>query len=157
MRNKTYYNDDEEEEEEDTEEEEEEDEESMDPWLSSLETMTITELKEKNKQILESYGINPVDPILSKLSFYHYVDEIDQVKIGSYVRYIPIQNPVLKTGGIVCDIKINNTGTTLLCKCNHPSRNRVFQIRFSDHIVFQKCSQNEKNILSLNEFVYKMG
>jgi hypothetical protein len=49
---------------------------------------------------------------LKKLSGYRYVDEINDLKHGSFIRLIPITDPnylPLHHCGMICDIKITDT------------------------------------------------
>ena len=65
----------------------------------------------------------------SKLKDYRYIDELNDLKYGQYVRWINIKDPDnlrLTNGGIFLDLKILDTGVHLLCKNR---MNRMFQIK----------------------------
>ena len=86
-----------------------------------------------------------------KLKIYRYVDDLKDVRFGSYIRWISLKNPAeikLTNGGIICDIKAykkdNDEDIHIKCKNN---MNRVFQIKMSEIILFQKLSEQEQVIL----------
>ena len=83
----------------------------------------------------------------SKLKDYRYVDELNDLKYGQYIRWINIKNPEnlkLTNGGIFLEIKLLDTGTHMMIKNN---MNRIFQIKMDECIVFQKLSDQERIIL----------
>ena len=82
-----------------------------------------------------------------KLKDYRYVDELNDLKYGQYIRWINIKNPEnlkLTNGGIFLEIKLLDTGTHMMIKNN---MNRIFQIKMDECIVFQKLSDQERIIL----------
>ena len=83
----------------------------------------------------------------TKLKDYRYVDELNDLKYGQYLRWINIKNPErlkLTNGGIFLEIKLLDTGTHMMIKNN---MYRIFQIKMDECIVFQKLSDQEKIIL----------
>ena len=104
--------------------------------------------KDKN-DILQQLQFNS-DKLKSyhtKLKHYRYVDELNDLKYGQYIRWINIKNPeklTLTNGGIFLEIKLLDTGTHIMIKNN---MNRIFQIKMDECIVFQKLSDQEKIIL----------
>jgi hypothetical protein len=91
--------------------------------------------------------------ILEKLKFYKLIDELPELKYGSYIRWINIKNNYnvkLTNGGILCDIKIKNSGIILTCKNNI---NKIFELNMSNNIIFQKLTNQELILLSAIEFV----
>ena len=53
----------------------------------------------------------------------------------------------LTNGGLLMNVKIENTGVQLLCKNN---AGRFFNVRFDDCIVFQKLTMEEQIVLMAN-------
>lgn len=83
----------------------------------------------------------------NKLKDYRYVDELNDLKYGQYVRWINIKNPEnlkLTNGGIFLEIKLLDTGTHMMVKNN---MNRIFQINMDQCVIFQKLSDQERIIL----------
>jgi hypothetical protein len=73
----------------------------------NLFNFTSDKMKEMNLKIIKELQL-PRDEslsILKKLKQYKYVDEMSDLKYGTYVRWIPIENPkqiVLTKGAIYC-------------------------------------------------------
>tara|TARA_Y100000992_G_scaffold302593_1_gene277572 strand:- start:1855 stop:2280 length:426 start_codon:yes stop_codon:yes gene_type:complete len=89
-----------------------------------------------------------------KLRHYRYIDELNDLKYGQYIRWINLNNESLKltSGGIFLDLKLLNNGTHVVCKNN---MNKVFQIKFDECIFFQKISNQEEIILKVLNYVNK--
>lgn len=82
-----------------------------------------------------------------QLKPYRLVNDVDDLRYGSYVRWISLKNPAeikLTNGGIVCDMKVIQEDLHIKCK---NSLNRIFQIKISEVILFQKLSEQEQIIL----------
>ena len=92
----------------------------------------------------------------TKLKDYRYVDNLDDINYGCYIRWIKIKDPgniKITNGGIICDMKIRDNGKThIICKNN---MNRFFQIKFDEVIIFQKMSQQENVILTVVDYLDK--
>jgi len=90
-------------------------------------------------------------PFLDKLTNYKYIKKCDDLKLGRYIRWIPLIDPDifnLTVGGFICGIHCNETNTKILCK-NY--KNDLFNCIFDSSLVFQKLSKQEtmiKDILS---------
>jgi hypothetical protein len=94
---------------------------------------------------------------LEKLNGYVYVEEINNLKNGSYIRYIPVTNPKylpLKQGGVLCDLKIIDEGVSLICK-GFGYSGKHFQIKFDEHLIFQKLTKQELVMLEAMEYLSK--
>ena len=100
--------------------------------------------------------------MLLKLSDYRYVEELQDIHHGAFVRYIPLTNNsskskqeneiILKPGGFICDIKILGSGVQLLCR-NH--FRKMFQLRLDEVLLFQKLTKQEEIILSVFDYLNK--
>jgi hypothetical protein len=85
----------------------------------------------------------------SKLKNYRYIEELNHLKYGQYLRWINIKNPdniYLTNGGIFLDLKLLDTGTHVVCKNNI---GKIFQFKLDECIVFQKLSDQEQIILKV--------
>lgn len=92
---------------------------------------------------------------MRKLKEYRYIDEMNELKYGAYIRWIPINNPSqlpLVKGGVLCDIKINDNGVSIVCKGFH---NRHFQFKMDESLIFQKLTDQEKVLLSALDHLSK--
>ena len=69
----------------------------------------------------------------TKLKEYIYIDDLSNIKIGSYIRWINLQNPnsiKLTNGGLICDIKYLDNGCHVVCKNN---LNKMMQINMESN------------------------
>ena len=86
------------------------------------------------------------------LKHYRYVDQINQIKPGNYIRWFNIKNPeniYLTPGAYFMSFKILDEGCQLFCK-----RGKYFvQIKMDECIIFQKLSDQEQIILSAVDYL----
>lgn len=89
-----------------------------------------------------------------KLKRYRYIDELPELKQGTYIRWIPLGDPKnvrLTNGGIVCSVYLGD-GVNVVCK-NH--MNRMFQLKLGECMVFQKITDQEEVLLTALDFLEK--
>jgi len=118
----------------------------------SLLNFTTKKIKEMNLKILKELHLSKTDTLelLAKLKEYKYVDEMNDLKYGAYIRWIFIDNPdkiSLTKGGIFCEMKITDKGVFCVCK-NHGFNTRHFQISMDKTLIFQKLTTQEQVLLS---------
>ena len=83
-----------------------------------------------------------------KLKHYRFVQTLDDMRFGGYVRWINLSNPehlTLTNGGIVCDMKAGKGGDAHVVVKNN--LHRLFQISLSKVLMFQKLTDQERIIL----------
>jgi hypothetical protein len=83
-----------------------------------------------------------------KLKGYKYVDELNDLKYGGFIRWIPITDPnnlPLNQCGIICDIIISDDGIYIVCK---NFMHRHYRFKMEECLIFQKLSAQELIILS---------
>ena len=117
---------------------------------------TFQEIDKNKENILNELELskNDMKILLKKLKDYKYIDEFPDLQIGRYIRWINLnnhENIKLTTGGILCDIKMNDS-ITLVFKNN---MNRFFQINMDEALVFQRLSEQERIILYAISYVNK--
>ena len=116
--------------------------------LMELSYAKIKTIKNDILQSLQLKGAELKD-FHKKLKSYRYVDEINEFKIGNYIRTIDLREPdniKLSKGGIIVDIEAVNSN--LLIKTKN-FQNRIFTLRFEEHLFFQKFNQQEEILLSV--------
>ena len=131
---------------------------SVDDLMFALENEEHTNLIDMTPEKLEDIKLNAIvdlqlneeesEKIRNKLEGYMYVDEIPDVKYGSYIRWIPLKNPdnlKLTNGGLVTGIDVCVTGTVLTCK-NH--LNRFFRVKMDEAMIFKRLTNQERVILA---------
>jgi hypothetical protein len=104
--------------------------------------------KDKN-QMLQQLNLkrDALTQLHKQLKSYRLVNDMNDLRFGSYVRWISLKNPAeikLTNGGIVCDMKVIQEDLHIKCK---NKMNRIFQIKISEVILFQKLSEQEQIIL----------
>ena len=112
--------------------------------------MTSEKLNNMKREILTEIQLSPqeVAEYMQKLKEYKYIDEMNHIRHGSFIRWIPISDPEnihLTSGGIICDIKIADSGVHLVCK-NFAKKH--YQIKMDECLVFQKLSGQEQVLLA---------
>jgi len=123
----------------------------------SLFNFTTDKLREMNRRILKELNLpqEKYFDFVKKLENYKYVDEINELKDGSYIRWIKITDPKkidLANGAIVCETKITDNGIMIICK---GFRHTHFQIKMDDCLVFHKLKQDEKVLLNALDYLSK--
>ena len=101
--------------------------------ITEMNLKIINELQLERKFALE---------IMKKIKEYKYVDELDDLKYGTYIRWIPIRDPnniYLTQGALFCETKIKDDGVYLICK-NYGYSSKYFQIKLDENLVFQKLT-----------------
>lgn len=116
----------------------------------NLLNFTTKKLREMTLNILKELHLSRKDTLdmMGKLKNYKYVDEMNDLKYGTYIRWVPISNPDdidLKKGAIFCEMKITDEGVFLVCK---GFGNRFFQIKMDENLVFQRLTDQEQVLLS---------
>lgn len=112
--------------------------------------LTTTKIMELNLNILKELHLdrNTTLDYLKKLKGYRYIDEINDLRYGGYIRWIPISDPSylpLNKCGIICDIQITDVGVNIICK---NFMHRHFKFKMDESLIFQKLSSQELIILS---------
>ena len=133
--------------------------------LLSISKLTYDKINTIKYNVLTRVGLedDELESMLLKLSDYRYVEELQDIHHGAFIRYVPlISNAVkssenadeiiLKPGGFICDVKILGPGVQLLCR-NH--FRRMFQLRLDEVLLFQKLTKQEEIILSVFDYLHK--
>tara|TARA_B100001093_G_C26172421_1_gene736280 strand:+ start:13 stop:435 length:423 start_codon:yes stop_codon:yes gene_type:complete len=115
----------------------------------SLLHLTFDKISKKKNIILHELELpkKKLSELESKLEDYRYVDEIPELHIGNYIRWINLSNPenlVLTNGAILSEVKIEEN--IILVLKNVVSK-KFFQINMEENLLFQKLSDQEKVIL----------
>ena len=125
----------------------------------NLFNFTTKKILEMNLQVLKELELdrNETLVILKKLKEYKYVDEMNDLKYGTYLRWIPINNPEnihLTKGAIFCELKITDNGVFIVCK-NFGYNTKHFQIKMDECLIFQKLTSQEQVLLSALDHLSK--
>ena len=113
-------------------------------------TLTTTKIMEMNLNIIKELHLEKSVTIdyMKKLKDYRYIDEINELIHGSFIKWIPITDPTylpLNQCGIISAINITDNGVFIVCK-NFMHRHYTFKM--DETLIFQKLSNQEKILLS---------
>jgi hypothetical protein len=125
----------------------------------TLMNFTTDKIREMNLNILKELHLPKTETLelLKKLYNYKYVDEMNDLKYGSYIRWVPLEDPKniqLKQGSIFCEMKIKEDGVYCICK-NHGFKSRYFQLSFDKNLIFQRLTEQEMVLLSALDHLSK--
>jgi hypothetical protein len=120
---------------------------------------TTDKIREMTLNILKELHLPRKETIdlYNKLKDYKYVDEMNDLKYGTYVRWIPIEDPTniyLTKGALFCEMKITDDGVYCVCK-NFGFPARHFQISMDKNLIFQKLTEQELVLLSALDHLAK--
>ena len=128
----------------------------------SISKLTYDKINNMKYNMLQRLGMNDeeLESMLHKLADYRYVEELQDIQHGAFIRYVPLTSKngqkegeiVLKNGGFICEVKILGSGVHLLCR-NH--FRKIFQLKLDEVLIFQKLSNQEEIILSVFDYLAK--
>ena len=121
--------------------------------------LTTAKIKEMNLKVINELCLPKEEAlgIMRKLNDYKYVDEMDDLKYGTYIRWIKLNNPNdlnLTKGAIFSDIKITEQGVNLICK-NFGDSSKRFIIKMDECLIFRKLTNQELVLLSALDHLSK--
>ena len=125
----------------------------------TLLNFTSDKIKEMNLNIIKELQLPRKDTldIMNKLRDYKYVDEMNELKYGAYIRWIPIEDPNnvhLTKGALFCEMKITDNGLFCVCK-NYGYNLRHFRLSMDKNLIFQKLTEQELVLLSALDHLSK--
>jgi hypothetical protein len=125
----------------------------------TLMNFTTDKIKEMNLNVLKELHLPKKDTLelMGKLKEYKYVDEMNELKYGAYIRWIPIEDPTniyLTQGALFCEMKITDNGVFCVCK-NYGFKSRHFNISMDKNLIFQRLTDQELVLLSALDHLSK--
>jgi len=124
----------------------------LDEVIDEIQKYQITDtrtIRERKQKVLDTLLLEPEElkHYQTLLKEYRYVDEIDELRIGSYLRFFRLNTESLElgTGGFLADIKRSKQSMLLLLK----NRNRFFQLKMETCILFQKNTKQEDILIQI--------
>ena len=121
----------------------------------SIMNLTSAKISKQKNDMLQQLGLprDQLKLIHKKLKNYRYCSDLKDLQYGFYIRWVPlknINNLYLTNGAIFCNTKIVNNMIHVICKNN---RNRIFQFKFDESLIFQKISNQEAVILKVLDYI----
>ena len=158
---------------------------ALDKALENEENASImqtshSEIKKKKNDILQKLQLKGtvLKTMHATLIGYKYIDNIDELTVGRYVRWISLKRPdhiSLTNGAHVCNISIQNYAdddddddsddgdqdqeeckTCVRCKVVRNGKPLFFNLNFDENLVFQKITEQEWIILDALAALEKM-
>jgi len=132
--------------------------EEFDEVIEEIQKYQITDsktIKERKQKVLHTLieDRKELKEYHTLLLDYRYVDEVDELRLGSYLRFFRLDNEdpslTLRRGGFLADIKVQNQGIVLLLK----NRNRFFQLKMDECILFQKNTKQEEVLIQILDHI----
>ena len=125
----------------------------------NLMNFTTQKLREMILKILKELELprNETLDLMKKLKDYKYVDEMKDLKYGTYLRWIPINDPEdiqLTKGALFCEMNVKDDGVYITCK-NYGFNRKHFQIKLDENLIFQKLTEQELVLLSALDHLSK--
>ena len=116
--------------------------------LTGLNSKKVKEIKTKIlKQLTDD---NEELKLYQKLlTHYRYIDEVDEFRPGSYIRWFnlkKVESFKLMRGGFIVDLKPTDNDINILCK---NGRNQLFYLKMNESIIFQKNSTQEQLLIRI--------
>jgi hypothetical protein len=117
---------------------------------SHLLELTSEKIKKMNWDILQQLHLSREDTkdIMKKLKQYRYVDGMNELKYGTFIRWIPIVDPdniYLTTPAIFCEFKVKKEGVCVVYKT---FKGKYSQSKMDECLLFQKITDQEMVLLS---------
>lgn len=120
--------------------------------------MTSGKIKELKNNIFQKMYFSREELLYyhKVLKDYIYVDEIDEIKLGSFIRWFNLKNmdiTKLTNGGIVIDL-IQNKEDEIMILCKN-FKNKYFTINMNNSIIFKKMNTQEKILIKIVDYIHK--
>ena len=124
---------------------------------SSIMNLTSGRIKEHKNDALQQLQLSreTLKSWHGKLKHYRLCGEMSDLQYGHYLRWVPLKDPdnlYITNGGILCDVKVLADTIHVIVKNN---RNRLFEVKFNEAMIFQKLSDQERVILGVLDFLAK--
>jgi len=123
---------------------------------------TFQSIKKSKEDILRSIELRGklLQEYLKKLKHYRYIENIDQVRLGVFIRWIDLYDDqlLLKNGGTICNIEYNNDSddddVNIRIMCNLRNyKKKYFTIPFQKCLIFQKITDQEDLLLHILQHI----
>jgi hypothetical protein len=118
--------------------------------------LTFRRIEEIKYAMLNELNLSPklFIKIITSLKNYKYIDNLNEIREGSYIRWIKIDNDdnnelYLNKGALYCNIVITDNAVGMICKKIIGQYFTIYNL--DQYIFFQKLSEQEISILNAIE------
>jgi hypothetical protein len=126
--------------------------ETMDKIVEEIDRYRLTTsetARRRKNEVLKSLTIDPKEmrEFQKLLTEYRYVDEVDEFRVGSYLRFFKLNTDtlLLGRGGFLVDFQLHDQQIILLFK----NRNRFFRLKMDESMFFQKNTPQERILIQI--------
>jgi hypothetical protein len=126
--------------------------ETMDKIVEEIDRYRLTTsetARRRKNEVLKSLTIDPKEmrEFQKLLTEYRYVDEVDEFRVGSYLRFFKLTTDtlLLGRGGFLVDFQLHDQQIILLFK----NRNRFFRLKMDESMFFQKNTPQERILIQI--------
>ena len=121
----------------------------------SILNLTSEKINNMKLTVLQEIGLpkEKIDDIMNTLKHYMYVDEIPDLRVGAFIRWIPLKVPSyihITKGGYICEINICQKGVGIVLKNQF---NKYFQVMLNNCLIFRKLNNDEKILLAAMNYL----
>lgn len=113
---------------------------------------TAYDIQHEVYTILNENEIEHIQQYAQKLLSYRYVDDLNELHVGKFIRWIRRGDKKLTNGNILVNVDFTKKGTQLLMKS---PTNRFIRIHWDDCIVFQILTPDEQLLLTTNQYIQR--
>lgn len=128
-----------------------------------LENETLASLCDKVVGSIVDLGVYSTDTVgrmAQSLLEYRFVDKISDLHAGKAIKWLKISPPEtddtkakMKSGAICGGVRFRDDGAYILCVSINGKN--FFQLKYDDHLIYQKLSNDELLILTLYDYLDK--
>ena len=111
---------------------------------------TLYDIQQEVYTILNENDIEHIHDYANKLLCYRYVDDLNELHSGKFIRWIRKNDKKLTNGNILVKVDFTNKGAQLLMKS---PTNRFIRVNWDDCIVFQILTDDEQLLLTTNQYI----
>jgi len=112
--------------------------------------MSAYDIQQEVYTVLNDNNVEKISEYTEKLLSYRYIDSLNELQSGKFIRWIRKRDQTLTNGNILVNVEFTNDRTLLLLKS--PS-NRFIRIKWDECIVFQILTPEEQLILTTNQYI----
>ena len=117
---------------------------------------TYSKIKSNKNDILQKLNMSreKLKETIQKLKDYRYIDEISDIVLGNYCRWINLNNiedVKLENGGFIGNIIISENGPLI----NIKTFKKYININANNILLFQKINPQEKILLKVMKYIEK--
>ena len=119
--------------------------------------LSSSKIKQEKNDILQRIQLprEQLKKYHETLKRYRYIDNINEIIVGNYIRWINLSNPTsvkLTNGAFVTDFKETPDTIYIVCKNNF---GRFFNVDVNKCLFFQKLNHQEETLLAVINYLEK--